>query len=156
MYRLASDGFRNYTGIFGRVQFENGETSQELTLRQINNIGGLIVLEKVLENGDFFQVGPHSTDPISLAYIKHLVEETGNSYESTLKANDDKVAVVVDEVVTTDSPVASKGNSLFSIEQLEAVADKSGIVGLRELSDPYGIKARSVSEIINALLEITV
>jgi hypothetical protein len=155
MYRLASEGFKSYTGIFGGVQFENGETNQELTLRQVNNIGGIVVLEKVLENGDYFQVGPHSTDPVSIDYVRHLAEENNIAYQATLAVNEDKP---VDEKISPAiiAPLIGETNLLFSREQLEEIADKSGISGLRELSDGYGIKARSVAEIINALLEIAV
>lgn len=153
MYRLASEGFKDYTGIFGGVQFENGVTNDALTLRQVNNIGGILVLEKVLSNGDFFQVGPHSTDPVSIDYIRHLAEETSIAYEATLVVNKDAY-VSVDPITLVETPVVS--NAKYTREELELIADKTGISGLREISDSYGIKARSVAEIINALLEIAV
>jgi hypothetical protein len=153
MYRLASEGFKDYTGVFGGVQFENGATNDVLTLRQVNNIGGIVVLEKVLSNGDFFQVGPHSTDPISIDYIRHLTEETNIAYEATLAVNKDAY-VSVEPASLVEAPIVS--NAKYTREELELIADKSGISGLREISDPYSIKARSVAEIINALLEITV
>lgn len=42
----------------------------------------------------------------------------------------------------------------FTREELEELADKSGITGLRNIGSQHGVKGRSVVEIINELMAL--
>jgi hypothetical protein len=47
---------------------------------------------------------------------------------------------------------AEQDATKHSKESLEAIADSSGIKGLREIADPLGIKAQSIADLIEKIL----
>lgn len=50
-------------------------------------------------------------------------------------------------------PAKSKAQPQYSRAELEAIADKEGTPGLRKVADQYGVKARSIRDLIEAILK---
>ncbi|CDT52690.1 conserved hypothetical protein [Vibrio coralliirubri] len=51
-------------------------------------------------------------------------------------------------------PTQEEVQGLYTQEELEAIADKQGISGLREIAEKHDVKARSIKELIVELLEV--
>lgn len=150
MFKISTQGMSAMTGSFGGVYFEDGFTTEDLTLSQINRLGAIIILEKVAEDGSSFQVGPSCTDPLAIAYIEDLIAKRDIAYQELTAP----VAVEKEDSLLPTTP-SSVFVGKYTREYLEAIADKSGMSGLREIA-PDTIKSKSVDGLIKALLTLTV
>lgn len=149
MFKILTEGFSKVTGDFGGVYFEDGLTVENLTVAQINKLGAIIHLEKVLEDGSSFQVGPASTGLQATEYMANLIAERDMAYQASVAPSVHN-EINEGEVVTT----VSEGFK-YTRAYLESIADKSGMAGLRELA-PDDIKAKSVKALIDGLLTLTI
>ena len=150
MFKISTQGMSAMTGSFGGVYFEDGFTTEDLTLSQINRLGAAVILEKVAEDGSSFQVGPTVTDPLAIAYMENLIAQRDVAYQESVSP----VAVEEVERKKDDSDNAPE-TFKYTRAYLESIADKSGMAGLRALA-PENVKAKSVNALIELLLTLTI
>jgi len=127
--RLLEPAFRDLTGYFGRVEFENGVSVESLSDREAARIAGIIQAETIDGN-----------DPNSDAtYIAHFNTP------------------LTDDGQSADQPVGDAPTITYDYtrQSLEEVADKLGIKGLREIADKYGVKNNSIVGLIKELLVLS-
>lgn len=146
MYKIETEGCELISDEIGGAVFEDSITNDELTVKQINMIGGNYILHKILEDGSSFQVGPIVIDQVAIEFIQSLLakEQEGSVVEQL-----SEIPEVQEELPIFASPAK------YTREYLESVADSSGIQGLREIAEQHDIKAKSVASIISALLSVT-
>lgn len=148
MFKLLSQGFESFTGDLGNVDFVDGVTHDELDIGQVNRLGSNFILEKVLEDGRSFQVGPCPVGELAIEFMAALVAKRVDAQEVIAPSVD---ATDSNDLTDEEPPVGK----LYTREQLEAIADKKGIAGLREIAEPLKIKGTSVLKLINALLNVS-
>ncbi|MEO9387050.1 MULTISPECIES: hypothetical protein [Chromobacterium] len=134
--RLTQDGYADFTGMMGCHEFVNGLSVKELRERDARFIGASI--QCVYEDGS--SVNP--AERFSLSF-NLTPEEAGK---------------VADERAAENMEAAGVTRTLgsYTREGLEAVADKQGIKGLREIGNAMGVKATSVAELIDGILKAQV
>jgi len=124
--RLVEPGWEGYTGNFGGVEFVDGLSLDDLSNREAITLGNIVRCE--LEDGTNPSASQDNLD-------RKCVE-----------------MVVRADMAGVAGAVEGKPNAK-SREELEAIANKGGIKGLREIGDPLGVKAASIADLITAIID---
>lgn len=139
--RLKAKGFENYTGNFGEMSFVDGVSVQELNESQINRMASITQVERL----DGAPVG-------ILGKIKAAVNDKAPVVPARKRASEIEPAAVVEK----DEPEekAQKADvKTYSRSELEDVADKEGIAGLRAIAELHeGVKGVSIISLIDGIL----
>lgn len=128
--RITEPGWGGYTGPISNVMFEDAISVEPVSPQVAHMIGALIRIEAC---DDDKQVGAG-------AQIVDLHEASADNLE-TLVAADPTLA----------TPTASEKKT-YTREELAAIADSRGVVGLREIATPLGASGRGIVELIERIL----
>lgn len=137
--KITEQGWENFSGNLGITQFEDGVSVNDVTRAEFNNITGNIRAVNA-ETGD----AVCGLDCDAILQDVPFVSSRLQTLEEILAG---QVPQVAEEAV---APVVVEKQ--FTQEGLEAVADKGGIAGLREISDTIGVKGTSIAGLISAIL----
>lgn len=143
-------GWDNYTGQIGDVHFVDGYSTEPLDRHQIYRISSSINLlaAQRQEDGTFV-----TGDLVGALYeVGDATKETPSDYKSlpTLEEIGVDFTDVGDGVPATNSPAKHS----YTREQLAQIADEQGIKGLREVAEPFGVKGKSVEQIIDGMMTL--
>lgn len=153
--RIKEPGFENYTGDLGDIWFEDGVSSEVVSNREAERLACIMALE-IEGSGE----NPSATERM-VQERRFTIEEMENAskqrYEKQAKIQDikDKSEQRVEkEIQNLDSEKKSTTvvEYSFTYESLAEIADKEGLKGLRDFAEPYGVRGKSVKDIINSLL----
>lgn len=140
--RIAQVGWAGYSGQLGDLEFKNGISVEPVTQRQADRIGALIAVMFVDgEGADDGQAGQQ------VRLIDELAERSVVQDPLTTQTEEEKKA---EETQAPAKPALPE--AIYSLSDLEIVADDHGIKGLREIADPYGVKGRAIPELIEEIL----
>ena len=162
--RLVSKGWTNFTGSLGfNALFEDGVSKEHLNARQIARIASSIRCDDV-DTGE--QVGPATAalqiarkgeaPVIKPARTQEEVEKDEADERERLaaeaqarKAEEEKaLAEAQAKLEAEDSdPV------VYSRQELEAIGAQDGGAGLRPIAEPLGVKGRSITDLVERILE---
>jgi len=134
--RIEQAGWAGYTGHFGTVLFQDGVSVDAVTWQEQQRLGGLIMVVSAEENEIDHQVGPSA----ELVRGRDLVHS-------------EAMVAGTDTAVTTPDGSTKLSGELLSREELEDIADRKGIAGLRDVAKAWNVKGRSVSELIGDIVE---
>lgn len=126
--RLIGGGFENYTGQMGVIQFVDGLSEGDVLVVDAIRVAGVIGAE--WEDGTPANVSQFYLDGMNTAAVTETV------------ANN----VVPAEVVVKEP------GSIYTEEQLTAIAAEQGIAGLRTIGDTLGVKGNSIVGLIESIL----
>lgn len=162
--RLLQPGFEHYTAQLGVVTFEDGLSNDDVSKMDALRISGVMHCEwedgtspslsqQLLENnqmsapilGDHLGAGTSVEDNPVLEQTNF----TDGAAEVEIVSNQKDRPEVV-EVVDLGEEVQPK---FWTQAELEAIADASGIKGLRDIADPLGIKGQSINGLIAELIQ---
>ena len=129
--RIDEVGYEHFTGQLGLVQFVDGISVNEVSVGELNRMSAIIRIV----NAD--------TDK-ELGAISEYAETS--KVEFKVEGAEEVVAKFVEP--NEDIP----STTVYTKEQLEALADKEGITGLREIADAMNIKGTSITGLINGIL----
>jgi hypothetical protein len=162
--RIVAPGWENFTGILGQgAKFENGEA--DLTWRQVARIGASIHIVDA-DTGE--QVGPAAIAAAakfeSAPVVPEMVTKTEQDakIEADATAEREKLAKAEEErkVKEAEALEAAKAKAaaeaketVWTRQELEAVGANDGVEGLRKLADPLGVKGRSITDLVDAILQ---
>lgn len=132
--RLTAPGFEKYTGQMGVLFFEDGLSTGDVLHRDAVRLANVIGAE--WEDGTQANTGQ--------LYLDNM--ETSAPVEVSRMVVD---APVEEAAPVEDAPAAN----LYTEADLAAIADKSGIAGLRDIAEPLGIKGNSIGGLIAAILK---
>lgn len=131
--RLVQKGWENFTGDFGQVIFENGVSLNKVTNFQYDRIATQIRVVDA-ETGEALGPGQRQMEARTVrAPVKEALATPKDKIEQT--------------EVTHDN-----GQRFYSREQLGELAERDGINGLRKIAAPLNVKARSIPELISAII----
>lgn len=134
--RLTQPGFQKYTGQMGVVFFQDGLSTDHVAERDAVRMAAVMNCE--WEDGSNLSPSQHVTNTLKNAAPVQTKLETGKDGDGEKKPP------------TQDEPPAEVPK--WTREELEAIADAQGIQGLRQIADPAGIKGRSITEMIEAIV----
>lgn len=132
--RITEPGWVNYNGPAGGVMFHNNVSVEPVDAQTSARLG-------------------------SILRIQMLDTDTQAGVAAELGRMKDTRAEVVAELPVGSSvqPVATPKvvTQRYSREELEKVADKNGIAGLRAIAEPLNVKGRGIAELITEILAAT-
>lgn len=170
--RLTGVGFEKYTGQMGVIYFQDGVSINDVLpvdgMRIAGTIGAIWEDGSHANIGDVYAANLQTPAPTGLqtSRLDHLAAVVGvqNAKQAidvtTLVANAQFKAEGVNVEPTEDSaaeqPQAPKVEEVgkYTRADLEAVVDKSGLQGLREIGNALDVKAGSINELIDRILEV--
>lgn len=124
--KIVQPGWETFTGNFGSIEFSDGMSVGEVSSVEASRVAAVVRVETL-----------EGKDP-SMAQL--IID----SYSAPAEV---KTTIEAVELPAVEKPTYTKA-------ELEDIADKLGIKGLREISDPLGIKANSISELIVRIAEV--
>jgi len=151
--KITDPGFAGFTGHFGTVYFENG-VSEHISSAEAERLGCIVKCETL--DGQ----NPSATQRMVDIQHKNLDELLAQG-KGVVGA--DRAAVQTPESNQTVAKTEDAGGETkpgvqpslnFTREDLEALADKEGITGLRNIGSQHGVKGRSIADIIDELMAI--
>ena len=146
-----------YTTFMGAVEFVDGVSVHPVSIREANARRACFSGVQILQD-DGVTVD-EVLDKIDQLLPREVYVSAGMEVPSPFLPNSDGTYPVPADVVSvtpTAAPVeelelALPENPRYTVAELEAIADKSGIAGLRALAEPLGIKGTSIRVLISAL-----
>jgi len=135
---LKEPGFENFSGLFGTVLFEGGRSVESLSNMEAARFGAITRCE----TDDGSNPSPAQTDLDRREERASVERSTDHVSSDELKAE-----------AKAEAEKAAQKLPKYTREELESIADKQGITGLRVIGDEMGVKARSVPEMIDRLME---
>lgn len=128
--KIIERSFQGYTGMLGDIEFKDGISVDKLGRNQIDRLSAAMRVTTV--------------DGESLGIAARLVQNKGTSAPSG--------NIPVSEPAKPEAK-APADHPQYSRQQLEEIADIRGIVGLREIGDSFGVKGRSVMDLITEIMK---
>lgn len=123
--KITQAGWAGYNGHLGSVEFADGVSVDDVSRGDAAFLAGIVSIEDV-------KTGENPSD------TQRILNEYGNQAR-------------VETVVAPTAP--AKPELTHSKESLEAVADSSGIKGVREIADSFNVKGNSIAELIEKTLQ---
>jgi hypothetical protein len=136
--RLAESGWAGYNGHVGTVLFQDGVSVEPVSFREQQIIGGIIRIESMDDGEEGAQLGP------SAELLRSRDIDAGH----------DRVSAADTGVAAGPHGEVRLAAERYTRDELEAIADRRGITGLRDIAMPYGIKGRSINELIGEILDM--
>lgn len=165
---ITQPGMQTYTGYLRRHLFKNGKSVEKIPVRMALLLGASCSC--VDEKGNalnpntykFEQIGEVSAadfpsvisirkSDVDAAEIAAVEEEAGPALSGEPMDEDD--GGFIDDIVGFHEPGDEyEDPRVWSLAELEAIADAEGISGLREVGDILEVKGRSIGDLIQNIL----
>ncbi|SUE95791.1 Uncharacterised protein [Ectopseudomonas mendocina] len=156
--KITDPGFAGFTGHFGTVWFEDG-VSEHISSAEAERLGCIVKCETLEGHNPsatqrMVDIQNQNLDEL-LAQGKGVVGADRTVEQSPEQIAGGQVEQVNQPVAKTEVTAVNPGSKpTFTREQLEELADKEGIAGLRNIGSQYGVKGRSIVEIIDELVAL--
>lgn len=138
--KIDEAGYENFSDFLGVTQFANGVSVDDVLPRQVNLLASVV---RIVDAETGVQYGP-GHDFEAVQNIEAVTEKVLHLGKALVDAKEiPKVAKVEDK----------KEVNRYTQAQLEDIADKDGIAGLRAIAEPMGIKATSVAKLIDEIIK---
>lgn len=135
--RVIEAGWEGYTGFIGTALFEGGVSVDPVSFREQQILGGILRVESMDEGEEGAQLGPSA----------ELVRSRD------IDADHERVAAAAQGVPVGEHGEVRLAVERYTREELEEIADRRGIAGLRDIAAPYRVKGRSITELITEILQ---
>jgi hypothetical protein len=143
--KITEPGWAGFTGELGMVTFENGVSTEPVSKRIADRLGGLMKCVLVDDKGVEEGVAGAPTSIQNSGTIKPP-EHSGLIPVTERELEEERSRLAIE----AGKPKVTR---LYSEEQLLSVADSKGIKGLREIGNPWNVKGRAIPELIEAILD---
>ncbi len=141
--KLLANGMTDYTGFLGEIEFKDGVTVKGLSKLSADRIAAVYRSESVGEE-DYQSATEALIDGSAKAEVKEPLKRVT---EEDLEAQKIEAAK---KVIPTEAPPFDK---IYTVEELNAIASKKGISGLRAIAAPAGVKNTSIGGLIREMLD---
>lgn len=156
--RITQPGWENYTGQLGMAFFENGLSVAAVPKIVARKLAGVVGC--VWEDGTNPSVTQDELTRTQAAPDVHTtaapVMPEGTPEPAPvvvpLAAVETQPAEFVQPVDPSALSVPDASAAIYTKEELEAIADREGIAGLRALADPLDIKSNSIATLVAAMV----
>lgn len=131
--RIVQKNMTTYSGPIGAHNFTDGKSDTALSYHEYMSLGACMAIVPLDQKSEKKILTPASV----------MVDRTATSEsEFVKKFNDGTVFLEAD-----------KEDREYSREELEEIAQKSGLPGVREIARKFNCTGRSISDCINAIIE---
>jgi hypothetical protein len=138
--RITHPGMAGFNGRLGQIEFKDGVSVEPVSRLHADQIAHSVRVEHIDEDGEHAGHAGVATRLIGGATIPLTVlEPLPVASDADKRAEDAKLA----------SEAASKARRLYSRKELEDIATKLGIEGLRKVAAQWGAKHRKIAELID-------
>jgi hypothetical protein len=144
--RLTQPGFEHYTGQMGVLVFEDGLSTSDVSENDARRMGAVMRCEWENTGADPGNA-QRLLDNLNTPAPVFVADGQGTDHDSEAALTASKV-----QEVERIEDIPKTSETKWSQEQLEAIADKDGIKGLRAIAEPLGIKGTSIRELIREIL----
>ncbi len=136
--RITERGWETYTGLLGRIMFENGLSVGPVTDMDMERVGAVV---SVVDAGTNRQVGAAQS-----------VNDTYNSPAPVVEPM--KVSEGTGGEGASEEQVApnAKRVKIWTEQELYEVADKGGINAVREIAEPMKVKAVAIRDLVKRIV----
>lgn len=145
--KLTQPGFETYNGQMGVTFFEEGLSVSDVLVQDAIRMSAVMLCE--WEDGTSPNIAQSLIDNSDTPAPTFVSGEDGQH-----ELNDDEIKAAQEVQAALIQAGAPVGPS-YTFEQLAEIADAKGIQGLREISDPLGIKSNSIKNLIDAIVKVT-
>lgn len=129
-------GWETYTGHLFGIEFKDGVSQEPYSHRQAVQLSALIYVET--EEGHNPSVAQQIVDLRNEAMNGDMVRNMDTGELTTGAKLNEELA---------------HPQRIWTLEELNAIADEKGIEGVRDVATPMGLKGRGIAELISAILE---
>jgi hypothetical protein len=147
--KIVQAGWEGFSSNLGTTVFEDGIA--ECSELEANRIGATIQIVRLNDDDEDDGVVNISHE---ITKIKGVSAEVAPRLRTTAERLEEEPEtegeVEGSEEETEDDETEA---TIYTEEQLQEIADESGIRGLREISDPLGVKSTKIAELIQKILE---
>ncbi len=174
---IRKSSLRTFNGFLGTIQFKNGFSVDDVAKRDIQRLEYLCEVDssdhlpeiqsvevingkvtiKATGGGIRFDWYKHN-DLVAMTIENHFPITDDKEYYCIVKNpyGEVKCPITVKSVkeitpAPEETPEDNEPSFVYNREDLEKIADKEGICGLRHIGDKHGIKGRSIAELIDEL-----
>lgn len=140
--RITATGWETYTGDFGGVAFVNGLSVDVLSRRQIDHISALVRCDLSDDKGALMGQSGISARLVGGVNI-------GDAPSSLRKATQDELDADRRQRLTNIGKAPTK---IYTKEELEAIAAKEGLSGLRKIGDAWSVRDRAIGKLVTLIL----
>ena len=161
--RIVSPGWETFTGSMGhQAVFDNGLSVTPLNARQIARIGSTI---QIIDEETGLQLGPaeiaRQIQSAEVPVIEPVVtqatldEVEADNVAALLAAEKERKAEEARALAEAEEKAKAAAGSIvvWTRMELEAIGAQDGITGLREIAAPLGVKGRSITEMVDLILD---
>lgn len=141
--KLTAPGWENYTGDFAAAQFVDGVSVTPLPRIMSDRIGAILQCELI------------DADDKSTGQAGEAARSIG---ATRIEMPSEKLEVMTPEAAAAERKAAmdrmlkNPASKLYTEQELEEIASKTGLKGLREIGDKWGVKERSITKLIHLIL----
>lgn len=126
--KLIEPGFEKFSGDFGPVPFHNGVSVRDVTAIEASRIANSIRAETV-------EGKPRNPSDSQL-----VLESRAMKFDP--------------EMVHSEVAMIKEGKTNYSRDELERIADKQGIRGIRDIAEPLGLRSNAIEKLIEMILDL--
>ena len=169
--RIKSPQWENYSSYIGTVKFTKGVSDGHVSDAEMRIIGAVTTIEVIEEDGSTHAVGPGQTvadlrsmpapivpdlkplgetDTRDVIPVEDIEVKPAKKPKDEIEDTEAELDAITDE--GDEEQTAEGGTVKYSRDELEEIADESGINGLREIGDKYDVKSTSIEGMIKKIL----
>lgn len=154
--KITQDGWAGYTGILGTLEFVNGISTTVPTKVQAAQFGVVMKFAEVDADGN--ELGQMSANA-ELVRTKGVAAKVATpmkrASEMPKEVKEPEAAKAPEIKAPNPMPFEKPADpaKVYTAEELEAIADKEGIKGLRKIGTPLGAKNTSIAALIEEILQ---
>lgn len=143
--KIVEKGWAGFTGVFGYVNFVNGISPHGMTAVEQDAITGLIKMVEIDDNG--VEIGIAS---IAERLIQTSADRAPVKAELNRQTEAERLAEERENLIRASKPPVDR---FYTGAELEALIKEKGLKGLRDAAAPWGLKGRSIPQLLDALVE---
>lgn len=170
--RLKNPTYATFSSHMGVTKFKNGVSEGDVSESEIRILGSITAIEVIDADGNCFDGGPaeiiNQMRNVPAPIEKKLVPvgEADTREEITpgpieVKAVEPESDEIKDaeeeldaEIEEMNAEIEEEAETVYSREELEAIADDKGIAGLRDIGNKNGVKSNSIEDLITKILNV--
>jgi hypothetical protein len=147
--KIVSKGWAGYTGQLNVISFRNGISTEPVPNGILDRIAAVTQLVACDAEGNEVGEGEHLG--IQNRMIGGVTMRAPVAVALSRQTDEEKALEgVLDASKVLKAPV----EKLYSREELEAIADKAGLKGLREIGDKWKVRSKSIGDLIARILTV--
>lgn len=141
--KIIMAGMETYTGFVGMVEFENGISKTPVPQIISDRISGVITMMEIDEDGSEQQANPAARITSHMDVEAPVIDASSRSSDEELLEERRRDAI---------NQLKAPTDRFYTLEELEGIAERSGIAGIREIANLWNVRDRSIPKLITEVL----